>query len=104
MRPASSPPLIRDRKIESVNSRSGEGFQQTARSSFQCSAGMSARADIYRQRAAEAKQSAAKAKNPAAKTAFEEVARGWLYLAEQMEWMDRQEASTPQGKTNDTRR
>src|SRR5215510_15763295 len=26
MRPASSPPLIRDRKIESVNSRSGEGF------------------------------------------------------------------------------
>jgi hypothetical protein len=48
--------------------------------------------------------SAAKAKNPAAKMAFEEVARGWLYLAEQMEWMDRQEASTPQGKTNDTRR
>jgi hypothetical protein len=65
---------------------------------------MSARADIYRQRAAEAKQSAAQAKNPAAKAAFEEVARGWLYLAEQMEWMDRQEASTPQGKTNDTRR
>src|SRR5262249_18271791 len=26
MRPASSPQLIRDRKIESVNSRSGEGF------------------------------------------------------------------------------
>ena len=26
MRPASSPPLIRDRKIESGNSRSGEGF------------------------------------------------------------------------------
>jgi hypothetical protein len=26
MRPASSPPLIRDRKIESVNSRSDEGF------------------------------------------------------------------------------
>src|SRR5215469_16646965 len=31
MRPASSPPLIRDRKIESVNSRSGEVFQQTAK-------------------------------------------------------------------------
>src|SRR5262249_4380121 len=31
MRRASSPPLIRDRKIESVNSRSGEVFQQTAR-------------------------------------------------------------------------
>src|SRR5262249_17861845 len=31
MRSACSPPLIRDRKIESVNSRSGEVFQQTAR-------------------------------------------------------------------------
>src|SRR5271157_3533044 len=32
MRPASSPPLIRDRKTESVNSCSGQGFfQQTVR-------------------------------------------------------------------------
>jgi hypothetical protein len=47
---------------------------------FQCSLGMSLRADIYRQRAAEAKQSAAQAKNPSIKSAFKEVARGWLVL------------------------
>jgi hypothetical protein len=51
---------------------------------------MSLRADIYRQKAAEAKQSAAKATNPSIKRAFEEVAAGWLVLAEQMEWIDRQ--------------
>ena len=49
---------------------------------------MSLRADVYRQKAAEAKQSAAQAKNPSIKSAFEEVARGWLLLAEQVEWMD----------------
>jgi hypothetical protein len=31
------------------------------------------------------------ASNPHVKTAFEEVARAWLLLAEQKEWMDRQE-------------
>jgi hypothetical protein len=51
---------------------------------------MSLRADMYRQKAAEAKQSAAKAKDPSVKSAFQEVARGWLVLAEQMEWMDSQ--------------
>jgi hypothetical protein len=51
---------------------------------------MSLRADMYRQKAAEAKQSAAKAKSPSIKRAFEEVAGGWLVLAEQMEWIDRQ--------------
>jgi hypothetical protein len=59
---------------------------------------MSLRADMYRQRAAEAKQSAARAKNPSMKRAFEEVATGWLVLAEQMEWIDSQKASTPQRK------
>jgi hypothetical protein len=67
---------------------------------FQCSPGMSLRADTYSQRAAEAKQSAAQAKNPSIKSAFEEVARGWLVLAEQMEWMDNQKSSFPQRKTN----
>jgi hypothetical protein len=57
---------------------------------------MSSRADIYRQKAAEIKQSAARAKNPSTKRAFEEVARGWLLLAEQIAWMDSQKASTPQ--------
>jgi hypothetical protein len=42
---------------------------------------MSLRADMYRQRAAEAKQSAARAKNPWIKSAFEEAAAGWLVLA-----------------------
>ena len=57
---------------------------------------MSSRADHCRQRAAEAKKSAARTSNPSIKSAFEEVARGWLVLAEQIEWMDRQEeASRP---------
>jgi hypothetical protein len=49
---------------------------------------MSLRAHGFRQRAAEAKQSAVKAKNPSIKREFEEVAAGWLVLAEQMEWID----------------
>ena|SRR5947209_2966660 len=48
---------------------------------------MSSRADAYRQRAADAKKRAAHAKDLSVKKAFEEVARGWLVLAEQMEWM-----------------
>ena len=51
---------------------------------------MSLRADTYRQKAAETKQSAAQAKNPSLKSAFEEVARGRLVLAEQIEWIDSQ--------------
>jgi hypothetical protein len=60
---------------------------------------MSLRADMYRQKAAEAKQSAAKARNPSIKRAFEEVAAGWLVLAEQLEWMDSQQALPPQQET-----
>ena len=52
---------------------------------------MSPRADMYRQKAAEAKNRAAEASNPHVKTAFKEVARGWLLLAEQMEWMEHQD-------------
>jgi hypothetical protein len=44
---------------------------------------MSLRADIYRQKAAEAKQSAARARIPSIKQAFEEVANGWVVRAEQ---------------------
>ena len=43
---------------------------------------MSLRADMYRQKAAEAKNRAAEASNPHVKSAFKEVARGWLLLAE----------------------
>jgi hypothetical protein len=50
---------------------------------------------MYREKAAEIKQSAAQAQNPATKRAFEEVARAWLLLAEQIAWMDSQKASTP---------
>jgi hypothetical protein len=46
---------------------------------------MSLRADICRQRAAEAKLSAARAHDPSLKTAFEEIASGGLVLAGQME-------------------
>jgi hypothetical protein len=61
---------------------------------------MSSRADMYRQRAADAKKRAAQAKDLSAKKAFEEVARGWLVLAEQMEWIDRQR-STLRDEEND---
>jgi hypothetical protein len=54
---------------------------------------MSLRPDIYRQKAAEAKQSAAKATSPSIKRAFEEVAGGWLVLAERIEWIDQQRSS-----------
>jgi hypothetical protein len=54
---------------------------------------MSSRADMYRQRAADAKKRAEQAKDLSAKKAFEEVARGWLVLAEQMEWIDRQKST-----------
>jgi hypothetical protein len=42
---------------------------------------MSVQADVYRQKAADAKDRAAQAKNPSIKSAFEEVANGWLLLA-----------------------
>jgi len=51
---------------------------------------------MYRQKAADIKQKACRAQNLSAKRAFEEVARAWLLLAEQIAWMDSQEASTPQ--------
>jgi hypothetical protein len=56
---------------------------------------MSLRADMYRQNAAEARQRARQTRDPSIKTAFEEVARGWLLLAEQLEWMDSRKASIP---------
>jgi len=53
---------------------------------------MSLRADKYRQRAAEAKDRAAQAQNPSIKSAFENVAAGWVALAEQMERIDREKS------------
>jgi hypothetical protein len=67
-------------------------LQGTA-SSIQRSPYMSLRADRYRQRAAEAENCAAQTSNPSIKSAFEEVARGWLLLAEQTEWIERQRSS-----------
>ena len=57
---------------------------------------MSLRADMYRQKAAEAKQSAAQAKNQSMKRAFEEISARSLMLAEQMEWIDSRKTSAPQ--------
>jgi hypothetical protein len=61
---------------------------------------MSLRADRYRGRAAEAKDRAAQAKIPSIKSAFEDVARDWLLLAEQMEWLDRQRSSLRDDTSN----
>jgi hypothetical protein len=49
---------------------------------------MSLRADRYRQRAAEAKDRATQAKDPSIKSAFENVAAGWVALAEQVDRID----------------
>jgi hypothetical protein len=49
---------------------------------------MSLRADRYRQRAAEAEDRAAQAQDPSIKSAFENVAAGWIALAEQVERID----------------
>jgi hypothetical protein len=54
---------------------------------------MSLRADRYRERAAEAKDRAAQEKTPSIKSAYEEVARSWLLLAEEMEWTERRGSS-----------
>jgi hypothetical protein len=51
---------------------------------------MSLRADRYRQRAAEAKDRAAQAQDPSIKSAFENVAAGWVALADQVERIDRE--------------
>jgi hypothetical protein len=53
----------------------------------------SLRADRYRERAAEAKDRAAQEKTPSIKSAYEEVARSWLLLAEEMEWTERRGSS-----------
>jgi hypothetical protein len=61
---------------------------------------MSLRADISRQKAAEAKDRAAQARGPSLKRAFEEVANGWLLLAEQVEWIDRQRSPVRDEENN----
>jgi hypothetical protein len=53
---------------------------------------MSLRADRYRQRAAEAKDRAAQAQDPSIKSAFENVAAGWVALAEQVERIDEEKS------------
>jgi hypothetical protein len=48
--------------------------------------------DAYRQRAAKAKDRAAQAKDPSIKSAFENVAAGWVALAEQVERIDEEKS------------
>jgi hypothetical protein len=55
---------------------------------------------MCRQKAADAKQRAAQAKDLSVKKAFEEVAAGWLVLAEQTDRMDSKEGSPPHRKNN----
>jgi hypothetical protein len=54
---------------------------------------MSSRADTYRQRAADAKQRAAQTNDPSIKIAFEYEAAFWFGLADQLDWIGRQEVS-----------
>jgi len=54
---------------------------------------MSLVAAMYREKAAQALQRARRTSNPSIKSAFEDVARGWVLLAEQIERMDGQKAS-----------
>jgi len=67
-------------------------IRETA-SSVQRSPYMSSRADMYRQRTADAKERAAQAKDPSIKIAFEYEAAFWLGLAEQLDWIGRKEIS-----------
>jgi hypothetical protein len=57
----------------------------------------SPRAEMCRKKAAEAKRRAAGAPDPSIKSLFEEVASGWLRLAEQTEWVE-QRASEPRNE------
>ena len=76
-----------------TTTRSPLAGPSSAAAPAECSPYMSSWADVYRQRAADAKKRAAQAKDLSVKKAFEELARGWLVLAEQMEWMDRQRST-----------
>jgi hypothetical protein len=69
------------------------GESEEPRRLSSCSPSMSSRSDEYRQKAAEAKNRAAQTSSRSIKRAFEEVARNWLLLAEQMELLDRQGSS-----------
>jgi hypothetical protein len=61
---------------------------------------MDSRAEDYRRRGIEAQQRAAQTTNLSIKEAFKDVARGWLLLAEQTEWLDRrrQPGASPEEK------
>ena len=49
---------------------------------------MHSRAELYRRRGIQAQQHAAQANQPNIKDAFEQVARDWFALAEQVEWLE----------------
>jgi hypothetical protein len=49
---------------------------------------------MYRQKAADIKQKACRAQNYRRSGHFEEVARAWLLLAEQIAWMDSQKRAS----------
>jgi hypothetical protein len=88
-----------DRPASEVEAGAGIGGALPARPGFACcgtapslwrSLYMSLRAHSYRQRAAEAKDRATQAKDPSIKSAFENVAAGWVALPEQVERIDRE--------------
>jgi hypothetical protein len=81
-------PLCRHSLGAGTERRDREGTASSTRRSPY----MSLRADRYRQRAAEAKDRAAQASNPTIKNAFQDVAAGWVLLAEQAERIERQKS------------
>jgi len=66
---------------------------------------METRADRYRRMGAHDKLRATRTNNPSTNRAFEEAARRWLELADDVERMDRVRLSlaTPSNKRNDLR-
>ena len=52
----------------------------------------------YRERAAEARRRAAETRDPSIKSAYEQMARDWAMLAEQVEWIENQRRSPPTRK------
>src|SRR4051794_6481461 len=55
-----------------------------------CSWGMRTRAEFYRERAAEARQKAERITDVTLRRAYEDAARTWLKLAEEVEWIEDQ--------------
>jgi hypothetical protein len=55
---------------------------------------VSARSDMYRRFAIQAKQQRSRASDPAVRQGFEDIAEHWAGLADQSDWLDKRLASS----------